>query len=171
MEGKVLVAYGSKYGATEGIARKIGEVLQQEGFQTDILSAKNAKYVSGYKAVIIGSAAYMFQWRKEVTDLLKKNETELAAKPVWLFTSGPLGEESAEKQMEGKIVPSALQPVVDVIKPRSIMVFHGAVDMDKLNFFEKFIFQRVKSPVGDFRKWDVITAWAKNIAGELKKMG
>ena len=171
MEGKVLVAYGSKYGATEGIARKIGEVLRQEGFQTDVLSAKIVKYISGYKAIIIGSAAYIFQWRKEVSDLLKKHEEELASKPVWLFTSGPLGEEDAVKQMEGKVVPTSLQPVVDRIKPRSVMVFHGAIDMDKLNFFERFVFKRAKSPIGDFRKWDIIATWTKSIADELKKTG
>ncbi len=89
--------------------------------------------------------------------------------PVWVFTSGPLGEEDAAKQMQGKVVPAALQPVLDRIKPREIRVFHGAIDMNKLNFFERFIFKRVKSPIGDFRKWDEITAWAKNIADDLKK--
>jgi menaquinone-dependent protoporphyrinogen oxidase len=171
MEGKVLVAYGSKYGATEGIAQKIGEVLQQEGLQVELLSAKQVADVSHYKAVVVGSAAYMFRWRKEVADLLTRNEKQLAEKPVWLFTSGPLEEGDPVKLLEGKIIPTALQPIVDRIKPRGITVFHGAVDMNKLNFFERFVFKRVKSPIGDFRKWDAITAWAKDIAGTLKKQG
>ncbi len=169
MEGKVLVAYGSKYGATAGIAEKIGEVLKQDGLQVDVMRADKAGDINSYKAVVVGSAAYMFQWRKEVTNFLKKNQRQLASMSVWVFTSGPLGEEDAEKQMKDKIVPTALKPVLDSIRPREIKVFHGALDMNKLNFFERFIFKRVKSPIGDFRKWDEITTWAKNIADELKK--
>jgi menaquinone-dependent protoporphyrinogen oxidase len=169
MEGKILVAYASKYGATAEISQKIGEVLQQEGLQVDVLSAKNVTDISRYKAVVLGSAAYMFQWRKEVVKLLRKHEKQLAEKPVWLFISGPLEEGDPVKLLEGKIIPKALQPLVDRIKPREITVFHGAIDMNKLNFFERFVFKRVKSPIGDFRKWDSITAWAKSIAEALKK--
>ncbi|MBN1366731.1 MAG: flavodoxin domain-containing protein [Dehalococcoidales bacterium] len=168
MESKILVAYGSKYGATAGIAQKIGETLQQEGLKVDILSAKKVTDISSYKAVVLGSAAYMFQWRKEVVKLLQDKENQLAEKPVWLFTSGPLEEGDPVKLLEGKIIPKALQPVLDRIKPRGITVFGGAIDLNKVNFFERFIFKRVKASSGDFRNWDTITTWAKSIANTLK---
>ena len=56
MEGKILVAYGSKYGATAEIAQKIGEVLQQEGLQAEVISAKKVTDIKQYKAVVLGSA-------------------------------------------------------------------------------------------------------------------
>ena len=169
MDGKVLVAYGSKYGATAGIAQKIGETLQQEGFPAEVLSAEKVTDVNRYNAVVLGSAAYMFRWRKEVAGFLKKNEKQLAEKPVWLFTSGPLEEGDPVKLLENKIIPTSLQPIIDRIKPREVTVFHGAIDINKLNFFEKFVMNRIKSSLGDFRKWDDITAWAKSIADTLKK--
>lgn len=169
MEGKVMVAYGSKYGATAGIAQKIGETLQQEGLQAEVLSAEKVTDINQYNAVVVGSAAYMFRWRKEVTNFLKNNEKELAAKPVWLFTTGPLEEGDPVKLLGDKIIPTSLQPIIDRIKPREVTVFHGAVDLNKLNFFERFVFKRVKSPLGDFRKWDDITVWAKSIADTLKQ--
>jgi menaquinone-dependent protoporphyrinogen oxidase len=55
------------------------------------------------------------------------------------------------------------------IQPRDIAVFHGAVNMDKLNFIEKSMVKNVKVPVGDFRDWDAITSWAAMIADELNE--
>ena len=36
MDKQVLVAYATKYGATAEIAEKLGEVLRQAGFSTDV---------------------------------------------------------------------------------------------------------------------------------------
>ena len=55
------------------------------------------------------------------------------------------------------------------IRPRDIAVFHGTVDMEKLNFIEKSMIKNVKAPIGDFRDWDAITSWAVMIADELKE--
>jgi menaquinone-dependent protoporphyrinogen oxidase len=41
--------------------------------------------------------------------------------------------------------------------------------MSKLNFAEKLIIKAVKAPVGDFRDWDMINAWADGIADALKE--
>ncbi len=41
--------------------------------------------------------------------------------------------------------------------------------MQRLNFMEKWMFQNVKSAVGDFRDWDAITAWALGIAEALRQ--
>jgi menaquinone-dependent protoporphyrinogen oxidase len=43
------------------------------------------------------------------------------------------------------------------------------VNPDKLNYFEKWILKNVKSPVGDFRDWEAITAWASKIVSTLKE--
>lgn len=169
MANTILVAYASKYGATAGIAEKIGEVLRQDGFQVDVLPANNVKDFTQYKAVIIGSASYIGQWRKEAVKLISNDEKPLAERQVWLFSSGPLGEGDAVELMKGWRFLEKLRPVIDHIKPRDITVFHGAIDMNKLNALEKFAIKKVKSPVGDFRNWDAITSWAKAISQELKK--
>jgi menaquinone-dependent protoporphyrinogen oxidase len=82
MDTIVLVAYASKYGTTAEIAEKIGQVLKQEGLQTDILPVKNVKNLSEYKAVVIGSAIYIGQWRKDAANFLKTNEKLLTERPV-----------------------------------------------------------------------------------------
>ncbi len=41
--------------------------------------------------------------------------------------------------------------------------------MKRLNPLEKWMIKKVKAPIGDFRDWDAITAWAKAIADKLKQ--
>jgi menaquinone-dependent protoporphyrinogen oxidase len=163
MDEKVLVTYASKYGATAEIAEKIGEVLRQAGLQTDILPVKNIRDLTQYNAVILGSAVYIGQWRKDAVKFLKANIKILAERPVWLFSSGPAGDGDPVELLQGWRFPSSLQPVADRIQPRDIAVFHGNVDMEKVNFIEKWMITNVKSPAGDFRDWDAITSWATSI--------
>ncbi len=171
MEGKILVAYGSKYGATAEIAQKIGEVLKQEGIQVDITPAERVTNISQYKAVVLGSAVYIGKWMGEAADLLRKNERTLSERPVWLFSSGPTGEGDPIQLMKGWTFPENLKPFAGRIHPREIVIFHGMINLSKMNFFERFIIKRIKAQVGDFRNWDMITAWAKKIADTLKSQG
>lgn len=169
MENRIVVAYASKYGATAEIAEKIGQVLRQEGLDVDVLSFGLISNLTQYDAVIIGSAAYIGQWRKEAVKFLKTNEKWLSERPVWLFSSGPTGEGDPVELLEGRRFPKSLQSTIDLIQPRNVAVFHGMIDTDKLNFFEKMILRIVKPSVGDFRDWNAITAWAASIANELKE--
>jgi menaquinone-dependent protoporphyrinogen oxidase len=169
MDKRVLVTFATKYGATAEIAEKIGEVLQQAGLEADVLPAERATDLSAYQAVILGSAVYIGRWRKEAVKFLQANEQTLAEKPVWLFSSGPTGEGDPVELLQGWRFPGKLQPIVDRIQPRDIAVFHGAVDVNKLNFIQKWMLKNVKAPVGDFRDWEAITSWARAIADELKE--
>ena len=169
MDSQVLVAYGTKYGATAEIAEKIGEVLREEGFEPDVLPADSVADLTPYGAVVLGSAVYVGKWRGEAAKFLEANEKALAGLPVWLFSSGPTGEGDAVELMKGWSFPGAQQDIADRIGPRDVVVFHGAMDSKKLSLPEKLIIKGVKAPMGDFRDWEAITAWAEGIAGELKK--
>jgi menaquinone-dependent protoporphyrinogen oxidase len=167
MEHKVLVAYGTKYGSTAEIAERIGQVLQQAGLEVEIKPAEQVGSLVDYGAVVLGSAVYAGQWRKEAAEFLTGNEAALAERPLWLFSSGPTGEGDPVKLMDGWRFPEALQPVADRLKVRDIAFFGGALDTQKMNLAERLIVKSLKAPTGDFRNWDVIEAWAKAIAASL----
>jgi len=169
MDIQVLVAYATKYGATAEIAEKIGQVLRQAGVPTDVLPADRVSDLSSYKAVVLGSAVYIGRWRKEAATFLKANEKVLAEQMVWLFSSGPTGEGEPVELAQGWRFPGKLQPIADRIQPRDIALFHGAVDVKKLNLIEKWMIKGVKASIGDFRDWDAITSWATAIADVLKE--
>ncbi|MBU1660124.1 MAG: flavodoxin domain-containing protein [Chloroflexi bacterium] len=169
MDIQVLVAFATKYGATAEIAEKIGQVLREAGLRTDVLSMDRVGDLTPYQAVVLGSAVYIGLWRKEAATFLKSNEKALTERSVWLFSSGPTGEGELAELTEGWRFPKSLQLVADRIQPRDITIFHGDVDMKKLNFIEKWMVKNVETSLGDFRDWDAITSWATAIADVLKE--
>ena len=168
MNNKILVTYASKHGATAEIAEKIGAILQAATLAAEVLPVDQVATLSTYGAVVFGSAVYAGQWRKEAISFLENNQAVLAEMPVWLFSSGPTGEGDPVQLVKGALYPDALKPVVDRIQPRSIVVFHGSLDSDKLNLGEKLIIKGVRAPMGDFRDWGSIAVWAKEIAEVLQ---
>jgi menaquinone-dependent protoporphyrinogen oxidase len=116
----------------------------------------------------LGSAVYAGSWRKEAVTFLEEYKTSLVKIPVWLFSSGPIGEGDPIKLMNGWHFPKALESIADRISPRDIALFHGALDIEKLNLGDKLIIKAINSPIGDFRDWDVITDWAASIVFSLR---
>jgi menaquinone-dependent protoporphyrinogen oxidase len=167
MNNTVLIAYATKYGATAEIAQRIGQTLQQAGFDTTVAPVDQAGDPASYAAVVLGSAVYAGSWRKEAAAWLEAHEAALAGRPTWLFSSGPTGEGDAVELMKGWRFPEALQPMADRIQPRDIAFFHGDIDTKKLNLAEKVLVKGIKAPTGDFRNWDAIEAWAGGIAQAL----
>jgi menaquinone-dependent protoporphyrinogen oxidase len=176
-EVRVLIAYASRHGATRGIAERIGAELRQEGLDATLLPAKQARDVAAYDAFVVGGAAYYFHWMKEAAAFVRRNRAVLAERPVWLFSSGPLGTEPRDAQ--GRDVRETAEPkefaeLEPAIHPRDQRVFFGALDRDKLGLFERMLtsMPAVRDsgglPFGDFRDWEEIDAWAASIARELK---
>lgn len=58
---------------------------------------------------------------------------------------------------------AALSP----IRPVTVTMFAGAIDTGKLNFAERSLAWLLKVPTGDFRDWDAIRAWTKDLPGKL----
>lgn len=168
MEEKILITFASRNGATGEIAEKIGVVLRQANLSVDIFPVDGVHNLSPYRAVILGSAIYIGSWRKEAVKFLERHADSLAERPVWLFSSGPTGEGDPVALVEGKVLPDGLKPLVERICPRDIAVFHGYIDPHRINFLERAVIKNMNKPFGDFRDWDLITAWAAGVAVELQ---
>jgi menaquinone-dependent protoporphyrinogen oxidase len=171
---KILVVYASRHGATKTIAERIAVTLGAAGHQVAVRPAKAAGEPSGFDAFVIGSAAYFGHWRKEALQFARQNRDLLAERPVWLFSSGPLGTESMDARGQDPrqtAEPAEIAALNEAIRPRDHHVFFGALDPSKLGFRERVIRAMPAGhrllPEGDFRDWQEIEAWAAGIAVAL----
>lgn len=177
---KILVAYATRHGATAGIAERIAATLQAEGVEAEARPAASVKTLAPYDAFVVGSAAYVFHWLGDATKLVRRHQAELAAKPTWLFSSGPLGTEPLnEKGQDQKeaTIPKEIPDLVAAVNARGHEVFFGAYDAaaKPIGIAERAMklmpAAREALPTGDFRDWPDIEAWARSIAADLRSGG
>ena len=185
---KVLVVYGSRHGATEGIAQRIGEVLRAQGLAAPVVSAdvvadEDVRDADGF---VVGSAVYMGHWLKEPTAFLETYPTLLRARPVWLFSSGPLPGSTRSNDPEDPLMdalgPKAgpgsggrkkIEELAASVGARDHRVFLGRYDPDDppQSFPERIVrmlpMAKGVLPHGDFRNWPDIEAWALEIAATM----
>lgn len=159
---KVLVSAGSKHGSTLEIAQAIGDELARFGHEAKVAPPEDVEGLSGIGAAVIGSGVYAGHWLPTARQLVEKNAARLAEVPVWLFSSGPLGD--PPKPEEDPVDVAGLMTMVKAVDHR---VFSGRIDLGRLGFGERAVVKALRAPVGDFRDWEIITAWAAEIAAAL----
>jgi menaquinone-dependent protoporphyrinogen oxidase len=160
---RVLVTSASKYGATGEIAQAIGEVLSEHGLDATVLPCERVDTVDGYDAVVLGSAVYAGHWRKPARALVERSGDALAARPVWLFSSGPIGDPPKPEED-----PVDVAEILAATRAREHRVFAGKLVRKQLSFGDKAIAVALRVPEGDFRDWAAIKGWAAEIAATLQ---
>lgn len=177
---KVLVAYATRHGATRGIAERLAGTLEKAGLDVTVQSVETVGSIDPYDAIVVGSAAYMGGWIDGATGFVRRNREVLSSRPVWLFSSGPVGPEVVDAK--GRDVLEASRPrefdeFAADIHPVDERVFFGAYDPDAkpIGLAERLgaRFMRLPGirealPAGDFRDWPEIDAWAGGIARHLQ---
>jgi menaquinone-dependent protoporphyrinogen oxidase len=168
---RVLLAVASRHGSTRSIAVRIGSQLSAAGHQVEIIDITHDRQVherrrhdhevSNHDAFVIGSAVYEGDWMRPARQFLARNAIELQHAPVWLFSSGPLGDDQVGIDDDHI---ATLEHTVDAVDHH---VFGGRLERDELGRIERWIVDKVRAPEGDFRDWDDIDAWAASIAARL----
>ena len=174
MSTRVLVAYATHHGATRGIAERIATTLTRSGIDASARSVTDAGDLAEYDAFVVGSAIYAFRWLGEAHDFVSRNGKALASRPVWLFSSGPVGTAQVDaKGLDVRQAPREIASLSDLVKSRAHRIFFGAYDptAKPMGMLERITrampATRDLLPAGDFRDWDEIDAWARAIADEL----
>ncbi|MER7208816.1 flavodoxin domain-containing protein [Streptosporangium sp. NPDC000239] len=161
---KVLVAYGSTRGSTREIAGWIGQVLAEQGLEVEVRAAAGMKDVGGYDAVVLGGAVYYGRWHRHARTLVRRCAGQLAQRPVWLFSSGPL------QRVDDRDVspPAGAERARRRVGARENVVFGGCLRADAKGFPAATM---AKTAAGDFRDAERVRAWARDIAYDLKAAG
>lgn len=88
----VLVTAATKHGSTDEIAQAIGATLSERGVEALVLPPEEVRDIDEYDAVVLGSAVYSGHWLPSAMALVDRGSSAWAGRPVWLFSSGPVGD-------------------------------------------------------------------------------
>lgn len=176
---RVLVTWASRHGATRGVAERIGEVLRERGVDAVVRPVREAgrrDELAAYDAFVVGGAVYAFHWLGDATRFVRRNRALLAERPVWLFGSGPLGRDRVDAAGQDALTVARAREFATFeaeIRPRDARMFFGAYTAGQrpiglLEHLTRLMpAARDAFPVGDFRDWPEIEAWAAGIAAAL----
>jgi menaquinone-dependent protoporphyrinogen oxidase len=160
----ILVAAASRHGATAEIAEVIGEVLAAQGVAVEVLAIEEVDDLTPYSAVILGSAVYHGQWLGHARQFLDDHDRELAERPTWLFSSGPVGG-AARSHRPGRV--DQVDEVAAGAPAIEHRFFAGRLEPGAVGGFGPLAGRFAGLRVGDYRDFEEIRAWAASIAGEL----
>ena len=165
----VLVVVASRHGGTAEIAEALARGLadcpagRAAGLSATVLPAQQRPGPGPFDAVVVGSAVYAGRWLDAALHYVIQYAGTLRSRPVWLFSSGPIGEPPFPPDE-----PYDAATLATLTGARAHATFPGRLDPSRLSFGERAMATAMRAPVGDFRDWDAIAAWAAQIAGELR---
>jgi menaquinone-dependent protoporphyrinogen oxidase len=161
---RVLVAVASRHGSSLQIGEVIATTLRARGVEGVVLAVEDVSSVGGHDAVVLGSSVYAGHWLRRARVFADTFEAELARRPLWLFSSGPVGD--PPRPLEN---PAEIATLVKRFGARGHRLFGGRIEGDALRLTEKALVALVRAPYGDFRPWSDISVWAEAIAAELRQ--
>ena len=167
----VLVTAASKQGATSEIAEAIAQSLRQRGLDTTVSAPERVEDVRGYDAFVIGSAVYMGHWLEPATELVHRSAAAMADRPVWLFSSGPVGDPQRKLVQQMGADPAELPSLLAQTKAREHRMFAGKLVKEHVSRAQRISLSIFRGFEGDFRIWPEIEQWASQIADALVGRG
>jgi menaquinone-dependent protoporphyrinogen oxidase len=160
---KVLVAYGSKMGGTAGIAERIADTLRGRGHEVTLAAAGKVPRRATWDAAVVGSGLYAGRWRRPAVRLLRRLARAPHQPPrVWLFHSGPLGDEHADDPMKP---PAKVAALAERLGAEDVVTFGGRLAAEAAGPIAQAMARN--GMAGDWRRLDHAEAWAQAIAVEL----
>ena len=195
MRRRVLVAYATKHGSTAKVAETVAEELRAAGCEAEVRSVSDAASTAGFDAAVVGGPMVL-GWHKEAVKFVKARRDVLAALPVAYFITAASLTDDGTDAVDGVPVvkdswlakelrrpeklsyrqryalPSHyLGDVLEAtapVRPRQAAFFAGALDLTKMNLFEKlFVMLVIGATPGDGRHWDAVREWARGLPAVL----
>lgn len=159
MRKRILVAYASGSGSTAEVAEAIAQALGNNEVEVNVEPVTAVTDLSSFSALVLGSSIRAGRWLPGAIHFIDKFRSQMNHMPVAYFTTclTMINETSESK----RIVLSYMEPVRQLapeIEPVGIGLFAGSLAPE----LER-ILPGESGPFGDYRNWDAIEAWAKEI--------
>lgn len=167
----VLVAFASELGSTREIAQHVASRMAVALGEVECRSVEEVDSVSGYEAVVVGSAIHNQGWLPPAVLFFTRFAAELAKQPVWAFNVGmadalpkPFRKRGAalqQKRLRG-VLPQE-------VPLRGHKVFPGVYQADQMPAPLRVLFRFTGGRFGDLRNWAAVDAWTDQITSQLAK--
>lgn len=166
MARNILVVHASRKGSTGEIAQAIAEELKLAGAAVEVAGMEGTTVGDDVQAVVIGAPVYTGHIVPAVAEFMGRNRPRLEKIPVAAFAVGiaPVVPQAGPVEKLLQELTTALAPLQLV----AITMFAGKLDPAKMSFVERTMTKMLKVPTGDFRDWDAIRAWAREVANVIK---
>ena len=167
----VLVVYASAMGSTQEIAQHIADRMAAALDGVECRSVDEVESVSGYDAVVVGSAIHNQSWLPAADQFFARHAPELAKRPVWAFNVGMADALPKPFRKKGAALQQARLAGVlpQDVALRGHRMFSGVYKADQMSSALRFVFRLTGGRFGDFRDWTAIDAWTDEIAAQLAK--
>lgn len=160
---RILMTAASRHEATNEIAKVLAETIERAGIEVVTHRPEEVGHLGSYDAVVLGSAVYAGHWLPAAKDLVERTSTRMRTMPVWLFSTGPVGDPLKPDGLSADV-----GPMMELSGAREHRLFGGRLDRRQLGFAEKAVVRMVGAADGDHRPWAEIEAWGEEIASTLK---
>jgi menaquinone-dependent protoporphyrinogen oxidase len=163
MDQKILVCYASGTGSTGEVAAVIGEELMGADVEVDVREAGEVKDLTEYSAVVVGSSIRIGRWLDSAINFLDRFGDDLSGRPVAYFmTCLVVIDPSEEAQQDALAYWEPILRRAPQVDPVGLGLFAGSLAPTMVQIPEL-----QDSPYGDYRDWDTIRAWAREIRLDL----
>ncbi len=159
---RVLVVFGSTRGGTMGLAQMVANGLRDEGLTAEVLPAGRARGLGGCDAVVVGGAIYAMRWHRAARRFVRKHAAALRQRPTYFFSSGPLDDSAARKEVPP--LPS-VKALMDHVGARGHVTFGGRLEPHTRGLLAGVI---ATEQAGDWRDPVQVRDWARTLAAQLR---
>lgn len=177
----ILVAYATRQGQTEKIARRITAALDAAGHSAELRDLDRlgkSLELSRYGAVIVAAPIHAGGYPPSVLSFLRREHPRLNALPT-AFVS--VGLAVASKTHDGR---AQTQPLVDELcrktgfVPRHVELVAGALKYSQYGLLTRYVMRRIAGKEGgdtdtsrdyEYTDWAALTVFVHRFAAELAK--
>ena len=184
---KALIAYGTRYGATQGIAERMSEWLRQSNIDSDIINVKRDQWpkLAQYDGLILASGIKIGQWTKEMKNFIRKKKEEINAfngPKIFFVSSGYAAIPERYQEIKEEYCKKALENLGVLVDSVNYEAFGGVMDaspdspvgwLDKkmLKIAGKTSPKFDPNGVNDYRDWNEIEKFTKGFVQALQQRG
>ena len=164
MHEKILVTYASISGSTAEVAEAIALELNRNGCDADVKAASTIDSVDDYHAVVLGSSVREGRWLSDSLAFLDTFRDALVDRPVAYFTTCLTMVHDTEANR--RAVLAYMEPIRSRAPELTVVglgLFAGSVDP-----YHRSQIKVLQGPRTDYRDWDAIDAWAREVAPRLR---